>query len=41
MTDEHLSSNTVISEVVTGHHRFVGRDVPEQVAREAELARKT
>ena len=41
MTDEHLSSNTVTSEVVTGHHHFIARDVPEQVAREAELARKT
>ncbi|WP_165853298.1 PAS domain-containing protein [Halonotius aquaticus] len=32
---------TATPEIVTGHHLFVGRDVTEQVAREAELARKT
>ena len=37
---ERVIAYTATSDIVDGHHLFVGRDVTERVAREAELTRK-
>ena len=36
-----MTEDTATPEIVADHHLFVGRDVTERVAREAELSRKT